>query len=155
MNRLFERFILVQLLRAQRQSNDRQIQIEGQASKAFWATKTIRPDIIIRDRVNLAKPGFILDTKWKIPVSDQPSDEDLKQMYAYNLHFGAPHSLLLYPRADSAQVDKQNAYSRSVSLPDYTHGCGTHFIELFNSNQLLRTDIGIQLLAHINDQWTT
>jgi 5-methylcytosine-specific restriction enzyme subunit McrC len=115
MNRLFERFILVQLLHAQRQSNDRLIQIEGQASKAFWATKTIRPDIIIRDRGNLAKPEFILDTKWKIPVSDQPSDEDLKQMYAYNLHFGAPRSLLLYPRADSAQVDKQNAYSRSVS----------------------------------------
>jgi 5-methylcytosine-specific restriction enzyme subunit McrC len=150
MNRLFERFILVQLRRAESQFRGGTLQIEGQASKEFWASKTIRPDVVIALRQETGAQRLILDTKWKIPGGDQPSDEDLKQMYTYNLHFGALHSLLVYPRADAAQMETSDAFSRSASLPSgHRHTCGTHFIELFDSNQKLRTDIGARLLEQV------
>jgi 5-methylcytosine-specific restriction enzyme subunit McrC len=149
MNRLFERFILVQLRRAQARLGEDGLRIEGQSSELFWAARSIRPDVVIEFLRNV--PGrLILDTKWKIPRDDHPSDEDLRQMYAYNLHFGAGHSLLVYPRADAAQAEAQNAYARSASLPTgHRHMCGTHFIELFDAQQKLRSDIGARLLGRI------
>jgi 5-methylcytosine-specific restriction enzyme subunit McrC len=150
MNRLFERFILVQLLRAQSQVPWANVQVKGQASKQFWASKTIRPDVVIDVRGKSGVESLILDTKWKIPSGDQPSDEDLKQMFAYNLHFGARHSLLVYPRADTTQMEAQNPYAPSASLSsDHHHTCGTHFVDLFDTNQQLRTDLGIRLLNRI------
>lgn len=154
MNRLFERFILVQLRRAERQREDRRLQIKGQASELFWASKTIRPDVVIDFFSDSRAERLILDTKWKIPNGDQPSDEDLKQMYAYNLHFGASHSLLVYPRADSVQSETNGAFAKSASLPlDHRHSCSTHFIDLFDTNQKLRSDIGAQLLDHIGQSF--
>lgn len=150
MNRLFERFILVQLQRAQRQAGGDEIQVACQASERFWATKTIRPDVVIDYHCQSGTERLILDTKWKIPSGDQPSNEDLKQMYTYNLHFGAHGSLLVYPRADTAQSETHNAFARSASLPSgHRHTCGTHFVELFDAQQKLRSDIGTHLLNHI------
>lgn len=152
MNRLFERFILVQLHRAaQTQPDGDRVRIEGQASQRFWASRSIRPDVVI-EFPSHAQGRLILDTKWKIPNGDQPSDEDLKQMYAYNLHFAAENSLLVYPRADAAQSESHHAYVPSASLPPgHRHTCGTHFIELFDPQQKLRTDIGTQLLARVRE----
>jgi 5-methylcytosine-specific restriction enzyme subunit McrC len=147
MNRLFERFILVHLRRTQDRIGRNDLRISGQVSEPFWASRSIRPDVV----VDLLKTQrrIILDTKWKIPREDQPADEDLKQMYAYNLHFGARHSLLVYPRAQSAQMEIRNRYARSASLPeDHQHSCSTCFIELFDTDQKLRTDFGDRLLAH-------
>jgi 5-methylcytosine-specific restriction enzyme subunit McrC len=91
-----------------------------------------------------------LDTKWKIPYKDQPADEDLKQMYVYNLQFGAQGSLLVYPRADIDQTEADNGYAPSLSLPTgHRHTCGTHFIELFDKQQQLRSDIGQPLLDRV------
>ena len=149
MNRLFERFVLVQLLRAQMRRRQSDLIIKGQTSERFWASRSIRPDVII-DFSRPASGRLILDTKWKIPREDQPSDDDLKQMYVYNLRFGAQDSLLVYPRADIAQVEAHNPYAPSVSLPsDHRHTCGTHFIELFDQQQHLRRDIGQQLLDRL------
>lgn len=150
MNSLFERFILVQLMRAQSQSERKNLKIKAQVSKPFWASKTIRPDVVIEIHREAEVERLILDTKWKIPNGDRPSDEDLKQMYAYNLHFGAHASLLVYPRACVEQAETLNPYSLSASLPHWhRHSCGTHFVELFDEQQKLRTDIGSKLLAKI------
>lgn len=150
MNRLFERFILVHLRRAQSQMGDPKLQIKAQASARFWAAKTIRPDVLIDMHRESGQKRLVLDTKWKIPGGDHPSDEDLKQMYAYNLHFGARDSLLVYPRADAAQKNVRNAYEQSAAVPsDYQHTCATHFIDLFDDNQKLRADIGTELLKRI------
>jgi 5-methylcytosine-specific restriction enzyme subunit McrC len=149
MNRLFERFILVQLLRAQMQRRQRDLIIKWQTSERFWASRPIRPDIMI-DFSRPAPGRMIMDTKWKIPSEDQPSDDDLKQMYVYNLRFGARDSLLVYPRADIAQMEANNPFAPSVSLPsDHQHACGTHFVDLFDEQQQLRRDIGQQLLDRV------
>jgi 5-methylcytosine-specific restriction enzyme subunit McrC len=149
MNRLFEHFILVQLLRAQVQRQQQDLIIKRQPPQRFWASRSIRPDVII-DFSRPVSRRLILDTKWKIPHKDQPADEDLKQMYVYNLQFGAQSSLLVYPRADIDQTEVHNRYAPSLSLPTgHRHTCGTHFIELFDKRQQLRRDIGQRLLDRV------
>ena len=39
----------------------------------------------------------IIDTKWKIIDDNRPGDDDLKQMFVYNLLWDAEKSVLLYP----------------------------------------------------------
>ena len=150
MNLLFERFILVHLRRAKSQMGDPRLQIEAQASARFWASKTIRPDVLIDLYCQSGQKRLVLDTKWKIPSGDHPSAEDLKQMYAYNLHFGAHHSLLVYPLADAAQSELHNAYAESAALPSgHRHTCATHFVDLFDAEGKLSSDIGRRLLQRI------
>lgn len=146
MNSLFEKFILVQLKRAQSEHGRNDIQIQGQSSKRFWGSKSIRPDIVINFNDGGESHRLILDTKWKLPSGGQPSDDDLKQMYAYNLQFGSFNSLLIYPRADSLQTKSSNPFQPSFTKGEKAHYCGTHFVDLFDPSQKLRTDIGIQLL---------
>jgi 5-methylcytosine-specific restriction enzyme subunit McrC len=151
MNLLFERFVLVQLKRAQSKLGRNDITIEGQSSMRFWGYKSIRPDIIIDFRKGTKHERLILDTKWKIPKGDQPSDQDLKQMYAYNLQFGSCESVLIYPRSDARQDEARNSFAPSTTFKDqHTHGCGTHFIDLFAPDQKLRMDIGERLLAKLS-----
>ena len=150
MNKLFERFILVHLRRAQSEFKNGKLSITGQASERFWKSKTIRPDVVIDFHTLANAERIILDTKWKIPKDDQPSDDDLKQMYVYNLQFGARRSFLVYPRADDKQKETFAAYEKPVSVsPNHSHSCGTHFVDLFDANLDLRKDIGKQLLEQI------
>ena len=46
MNNLFERFILVKLNQAQSKFSDRHLRIVGQTSRRFWASKSLRPDVV-------------------------------------------------------------------------------------------------------------
>lgn len=66
----------------------------------FWEHKTIKPDIVITNNQN---ENFVIDTKWKIIDAKKPSDDDLKQIFAYNLHWKAQKGMLLYPKID--QID--------------------------------------------------
>jgi 5-methylcytosine-specific restriction enzyme subunit McrC len=150
MNRLFERFILMQLHRATPQFADRNLRVTGQVSKRFWSSKTIRPDIVASFDEVAASKSVVLDTKWKVPKDSQPADDDLKQMFTYNLHLGARNSLLVYPRAHVSQAERFAHFAQSSGLPpEYRHSCGMCFLELFDSNQNLRKDIGSQLANHI------
>ena len=45
----------------------------------------------------------MIDTKWKRIETNKPSDDDLKQMFVYNLHWKAEKTLLLYPKIN--QID--------------------------------------------------
>ena len=150
MNRLFERFILVQLLRAAPQFADRHLRVAGQVYKRFWGSKTIRPDIVASFEANAESQRVILDTKWKVPKDGQPADDDLKQMFTYNLHLGARRSLLIYPRAHASQSERCGDFSPSTALPlEYRHSCGLCFIELFDANGKLRSDIGVLVLQRL------
>jgi len=77
---------------------DIRVNIRSQAKKTFWTGSTgdmvrQKPDIVIEvDRV----PKFILDTKWKV-INNKPSEDDLRQMFAYNKLFGTLQSYLIYP----------------------------------------------------------
>lgn len=86
----WERFIFKQLQKKQKQGK---YTISYQNSKKFWNKKLIRPDLI------LEKDGetYVIDTKWKILSSLKPADDDLKQMFVYNLYWEASKSILLYP----------------------------------------------------------
>jgi len=150
MNKLFERFILVQISRARSAFANRRLRVQGQASKRFWASKSIRPDIVADFDHGETSERVILDTKWKVPKDGLPADDDLKQMYAYNLHFGGRRSVLVYPRADAEQNGNRQPYAPSMGLPpDHTHECATYYIDLFDDHQQLRRDIGAKLIEHV------
>lgn len=147
MNRLFERFILIQIKRA-RGLLATQLRIDGQSTRKFWGRSPLRPDIVAF-RENTDDIHMILDTKWKIPNNNTPAANDLRQMYAYNLHFGATRSVLVYPRADVNQRGNRQNYYSSVALPGYQHECETYFVDLFEDNGTLRRDIGETLIRDL------
>ena len=147
MNKLFERFIFVQLRRAQPHYSACGLRIAGQVSKRFWSFKTIRPDVVAEFNHSTGSNRVILDTKWKVPKDGQPADDDLKQMYAYNVHLGGQRSVLVYPLAGDHQVGTDQPYEQSASLPtNHQHGCATFYINLFDEADRLRKDIGKELI---------
>jgi len=91
MNKLWEEYIY----RILQKHKPKGYSILSQNSRAFWEHKTIRPDIVIEDD---KKEKFVIDTKWKVVDSNNPSDDDLKQMFTYNLLWSAEKCILLYPR---------------------------------------------------------
>lgn len=149
MNELFERFVFVQLCRAKALYADRRLCIAGQESKRFWSSKTIRPDMVATFDDPRSANRVILDTKWKVPRDGQPADDDLKQMYAYNVHFGACRSVLVYPSAGSHQTATDQPYAQSASLPnDHNHNCATFYIKLFDAENRLSKNIGHDLVKN-------
>ena len=147
MNALFERFIFVHLRRAQPLYASRRLRITGQASRRFWSSKTIRPDIVADFHGFTPTDRVILDTKWKVPKDGQPADDDLKQMYAYNVHFGALRSVLVYPSAGPHQIPTDHPYAQSASLPPgHIHNCATYYINLFGPDLRLSRNIGADIV---------
>jgi len=77
---------------------DKGLFIRAQAKKIFWTGITgervkQKPDIVIEENEN---PIFIIDTKWKI-IDRRPSEDDIRQMFAYNRLFGTSIAFLAYP----------------------------------------------------------
>jgi 5-methylcytosine-specific restriction enzyme subunit McrC len=95
MNVLWEEYIFRIL---QKHKTD-EIEVSFQNSDKFWENKRIRPDIVLKTEYET----FVIDTKWKIIEANNPSDDDLKQMFVYNLHWKAEKTLLLYPKTN--QID--------------------------------------------------
>ena len=95
MNALWEEYIF-RILQKHKKDEEK---VFSQESKRFWKNKCIRPDIILQ----IEQKTFVIDTKWKIIETNNPSDEDLKQMFVYNLHWDAEKALLLYPK--TGQMD--------------------------------------------------
>lgn len=150
MNSLFERFIYVQLKRAEAKQALHRISFKAQVSRRFWSAdgmqKSIRPDIIARVGTGPDHERVVMDTKWKIPGDGRPGDADLQQMHAYNVQFGARRSFLLYPRVGN-QVDIQGRFSQGEALQSsFDHNCGMVFLELFDGNKL-RNDLGKELVV--------
>ena len=73
MNALWEEYIF----RILQKHKTNKMQVFSQDSKKFWKNKCIRPDIILKT----GGETFVIDTKWKIIEANNPSDEDLKQMF--------------------------------------------------------------------------
>ena len=95
MNTLWEEYIFRIL---QKHKTD-EIEVSFQNSDKFWENKRIRPDIVLKTKAET----FVIGTKWKIIKANNPSDDDLKQMFVYNLHWKAEKTLLLYPKTN--QID--------------------------------------------------
>jgi 5-methylcytosine-specific restriction enzyme subunit McrC len=92
MNALWEEYIF----RILHKHKTDEMEISYQNSDKFWENKRIRPDIVLKTK----NETFVIDTKWKIIEANNPSDDDLKQMFVYNLHWKAKKTLLLYPKTN-------------------------------------------------------
>lgn len=143
MNLLFEEYVY-RLLRRTPPSDDWEILF--QRGKRFWGTKLIRPDIRLKNKKNQSQ--FIIDTKWKIPSDNKPSDSDLKQMFVYNIQFGARHSCLVYPDIGQTSQDPV-PFHESVALPKYKHSCQMMFLNIFDEAKNLNRDAGKQIYENI------
>lgn len=97
MNALWEEYIF----RILHKHKTDEMEVSFQNSDKFWENKHIRPDIVLKTK----DQTFVIDTKWKIIEVNNPSDNDLKQMFVYNLHWKAEKTLLLYPKTN--QMDSE------------------------------------------------
>lgn len=103
--------------------------ISEQDEEHFWEQRTIRPDFtfMYEGRVQL-----IGDTKWKVPDDDEPSLEDLRQMFTYNVRFASERSVLLYPGKSRSRsgsyVNHAKGWHQTV------HGCEVRFVMPFDAN---------------------
>src|SRR5690606_4255124 len=95
MNRLWEKFVYRSLLRFA----STEIKVHGQNQKKFWRSENGSSKKIIADIVleNMNGTTTILDTKWKNIDGSLPSDDDLRQMYAYSKHHNNAQVFLVYP----------------------------------------------------------
>jgi 5-methylcytosine-specific restriction enzyme subunit McrC len=147
MNKLFEEFVYMRLKKSEVLFHTLGLKISSQTRRLFWASKTIRPDILLE----ISKPSskkVIMDTKWKMLSTPYPTDDDLKQMYTYNLQFGAAESVLLYPKKDFSSQSPQLFFS-AEACPDYRHHCRLYFIDMFDGEGKIKKNLGIMILSDV------
>lgn len=123
MNVLWEEYIFRIL---QKHKTD-EMEISFQNSDKFWENKRIRPDIVLKTK----DETFVIDTKWKIVEANNPSDDDLKQMFVYNLHWKAEKTLLLYPKTN--QIDSQFG---TFHYDNLDNKCKLGFVDITNDSGL-------------------
>ncbi|MBC5772781.1 restriction endonuclease [Pontibacter sp. KCTC 32443] len=151
MNQLFEKYVYRQLKKDEPLFDVNKLTVSGQASKEFWRSKTIRPDIVIQFKKDCegieCDKKVIVDTKWKVLSDHTPSDNDLKQMYAYNIHFGANHSTLLYPQVHGIHK-LHESYHPSDFYSD-SHSCSLDFVDLVEHDGSLVKGIGRKVIESV------
>lgn len=149
MNMLWEKYVYVMLRKA---ANSRtEFYLSPQRKKIFWepdkgkgfGRKRLKPDVVV------TLPGggvFVIDTKWKMVDGKGASEEDLRQMMAYNIFFGGEghrQSLLVYPSPkDAASIGGKFTEEIAGST-------GLCWLPLVNSDGSLNKGIGQQLLSKI------
>jgi 5-methylcytosine-specific restriction enzyme subunit McrC len=106
MNALWEKFVYHSI------KSNPNFEVEEQKEENFWKIKTQRmsyfkADIFIRYN----NQNFVLDTKWKNLPANNPSNEDLRQMFAYLHYYNAPKTALLYP-SDTEKTITGQYYQR-------------------------------------------
>jgi len=139
MNSLWEEYVLVRLKQAC-QGNG--IEVYGQNSKGFWNGITIRPDIVLKKKIEGGQnKTLIIDTKWKNIDQSQPSTHDLRQMYVYNEFWSSKKALLLYP----SQVTSLHS-KLFIDFDDKRHSCSLGKISIFDKEGQLDKNLGIQIL---------
>jgi 5-methylcytosine-specific restriction enzyme subunit McrC len=127
MNKLWEKFIYVSLLKHKKEGTT----ISAQASKYFWKPQSgyssqIRPDIIInKDKQNCV----VLDTKWKNLNGYNPSPDDLRQMYVYHEYFGAKRVALIYP-GNNDRFEIKGSFYPTVNYKEMDKECSVILMEV-------------------------
>jgi 5-methylcytosine-specific restriction enzyme subunit McrC len=143
MNQLFEQYIQQQL----KKTLDKTWSVQAQNSKRFWGNRNLRPDIWLSHEGK----NYILDTKWKILKRPAPSDEDLRQMYAYNHNFEASRSLLIYPNVFGlSQRSEAYAQPNLIEGKAVTHYCKVIFVDILNKKGTLNTNIASDIIQHLD-----
>lgn len=135
MNDLWEKFIFKML----KQGEDSTYTANYHQTQQFWNTRGIEPDIVI-EKGNIK---YIIDTKWKLVDIDHPSDEDLKQMYAYNMYWNAHRSMLLYPKTNNTSDGEFGKFHKGSDEGSY---CKMGFINIIDSYNQLNQNIAKEII---------
>jgi 5-methylcytosine-specific restriction enzyme subunit McrC len=141
MNRLFEEYVYRQL------KKNKSIKVSRQSAKIFWGYRRIRPDIVVVKN----KKNYIIDTKWKVLAQAVPSDEDLRQIYAYNQYFDSYKGILLYPNIFNLS-HKSEPFRKKVITPTgehIEHECQLGFIDIERDGEINK-DMAIEILSYLN-----
>ncbi|BAV94989.1 5-methylcytosine restriction system component-like protein [Ichthyobacterium seriolicida] len=129
------------------------IKVSFQNKQKFWENRTIRPDLIIVHQQGGKSETYVVDTKWKVldASNPKPSDDDLKQMYAYNLYWGANKSMLLYP--NSVNIEEIfGRYWKGRTNPDENQ-CKIGFVNVLNDSNSLNMNIGSDVLHKLIENY--
>jgi 5-methylcytosine-specific restriction enzyme subunit McrC len=106
MNALWEKFVYHSL-----KTNSR-FEVEEQKVESFWKIGNQRKSYFKADiHIVFEGKNYVLDTKWKNLKDDKPSNDDLRQMFAYLHYYDASKTALLYPDA-SEQIITGDFYKR-------------------------------------------
>ncbi|MHB1687807.1 MAG: McrC family protein [Ignavibacteriaceae bacterium] len=149
MNKLFELYITRQLIKAANEFSKINLQVNSQVSKKFWKRKNIIPDIILQYAQNNEMKKIIVDTKWKMLKNNSPSDEDLRQIFTYNIHFGSNGGVLIYPNANNQALKDQFYHKSELMSDEYSHYCNLYFVDLLNEKGQLDRSLGSKILQDL------
>lgn len=147
MNQLWEEYIYRMLVRAKPEN----CRVSFQNSQVFWKTqsyiKRIRPDLVITTQKDGRPENIIVDTKWKSIDFQNPADDDLKQMFAYNIYWDADKSMLLYPKTSSSP----EPWGSYLKGKENGHSCRLAFVDVIKpGTEILNTEIGREILEKLN-----
>lgn len=150
MNKLWEKYIYKKL--KEKESDVMSVSYHNQDK--FWEDKHVCPDIVIRRKVlRLDKEGmeqeitepFIIDTKWKLVDKEKPSDDDLKQMYVYNMYWDSPRSMLLYPKVNGNSDSDFGSFYKGRAQ-GIENKCRLGFVSVLGEDGGLNQDIAEEIL---------
>lgn len=148
MNKLWEKYIYKKLKAMEKPG----LRVLYHAQDLFWESKKIYPDIVIEmlnSRTNEDNTQeaywepFIIDTKWKLIDVNKPSDDDLKQMYVYNMYWDSPKCLLLYPSYGETKDSEFGTYHKG--RPSGSH-CKIGFVGVLDEEGKLNPLIADETL---------
>ncbi len=137
MNLLFENYIYRKLKSLQSNPDIPLMHIKEQNRTPFWESRGLRADILVETK----DKQLVIDTKWKVLNDNKPSDSDLKQMFAYNLHYETDLSILLYPKTRFETEDKKPFRNDKFK----TRHCQVAFTDLFNNEGKLEKNLGVRI----------
>lgn len=145
MNKLWEEYIFRMLLKV----DDPSIKVNFQNRDKFWEDKIIKPDIVITQKVlidgKMEDIHYIIDTKWKIKEYAEPDDDDLKQMYVYNMYWQSEKSMLLYPTSKKMTAP----FGKFHKGRDKVNVCKLGFINVLDQTGKLDMNIGKAILEKL------
>jgi 5-methylcytosine-specific restriction enzyme subunit McrC len=152
-NKLWEEYIYRMLLRSKKLNTS----VNFQNKQKFWEGRTIRPDLVINRTTEGVSETYVIDTKWKVldVKNPKPADDDLKQMYAYNMYWNAKRSMLLYPNSKTINETFGNYHKgREIKPHELKHGikldrtnqCKVGFINILDEDNYLNLEIGCEIL---------
>ncbi len=141
MNVLFEEYVFQRLRRLRVEG----WQVERQVQKPFWRRRKLRPDIILQKGTRT----LVLDTKWKILITGQPTMDDLRQLFVYAKYFNAKKAIIVYPFAASTTAQVNEAFIPYTSQEEKIN-CQTIVAPLFKNGQL-NANFANELISLITD----
>lgn len=148
MNQLWEEYVLVSLRKALDPSK---YEITGQDNKSFIHSNSLKPDIVIHNKVT--SECMVVDTKWKLP-KNLANVSDLRQMYTYARFWNAEKTVLLYPgnerNTDFGNYLTEDFFMVEEAYTSVTHQCKLAFVHVLNEDGELDETIGWNIKRQLN-----